>query len=414
MPASLPSDDAVTDPYGPLGELREREPVFWDTGLRAWLLTRYDDVHAAFRDPRLSADRITGYRDRLDRQARRQFSPTFDVLSRWAVFTDPPVHTRLRGLVNKAFTPRVVANLEPRITAVVDDLLSGLSEHAAFDLISRVSYPLTAIVIAEMLGVPPEDRDQFKRWSDDLMVLVFGALDVPDRHSRGELALQELAAYLTGLARRRAEDPHDDLITRLVQVEDEGQTLTREETAAMCTMLLFAGHETTTNLIANGTLALLQHPEQLDMLRTNPVMIGPAVEEMLRYDGPVKSLIRVVAQDHERHGRRLSRGDRVFLMVGAANRDPRRFAAPQHFDITRADRSDHLGFGFGIHYCLGASLARVETALGVQALLRNYPDLALADEDMVWQPTLISRALTRLPVRVSAPAAPGRGRGATT
>lgn len=401
MPASLLSADAVTDPYRPLGELREREPVFWDSGLRAWMLTRYDDVHAAFRDPRLSADRITGYRDRLDAQARQRFAPTFDIRSRWAVFTDPPVHTRLRGLVHKAFTPRVVANLEPRITTVVDDLLIGLREHVEVDLISRFSYPLTAIVIAEMLGVPPADRQQFKTWSDDLMVLVFGALDVPDRHARGELALQELAAYLTDLACRRANDPRDDLITRLVQVEDEGETLTRDETAAMCTMLLFAGHETTTNLIANGVLALLQHPEQRHALHNNPNLIRPAVEEMLRYDGPVKSLIRVVAEDHERHGRHLCRGDRVFLMVGAANRDPRRFAAPQRFDITRADSSDHLGFGFGIHYCLGASLARLETALGIEALLRSYPDLALADEDLVWQPTLISRALTRLPVRVS-------------
>lgn len=172
MPTSLLSDDAVSDPYAPLGELREREPVFWDSGLRAWLLTRYDDVHAAFRDPRLSADRITGYRDRLEAEAQQRFAPTFDVLSRWAVFTDPPVHTRLRSLVSKAFTPRVVANLGPRITAVVEDLLDGLREHAEFDLISRFSYPLTAIVIAEMLGVPPADREQFKAWSDDLMVLV--------------------------------------------------------------------------------------------------------------------------------------------------------------------------------------------------------------------------------------------------
>jgi cytochrome P450 len=397
----------VADPYGPLGKLRDRTPVAWDDDLRAWLLTRYDDVHAAFRDARLSADRITGYRDRLDAQARRQFEPTFEVLSRWAVFTDPPVHTRLRGLVHKAFTPRVVANLQQRITDVAENLLDEVDGHAEFDLISRFSYPLTATVIAEMLGVPPSDREQFKTWSDDLLVLVFGALDVPDRHARGQLALTALTAYLGDLAAQRAHAPRDDLITRLVQVEDAGDTLTREETAAMCTMLLFAGHETTTNLIANGVLALLQHPEQLDRLRADPALTPAAAEEMLRYEGPVKSLIRVVAEDHERHGMQLARGDRVFLMVGAANRDPRRFREPDRFDITRPDSSDHLGFGFGIHYCLGAPLARLETALGLQALLRRFPDLALADEELVWQPTLISRALTRLPVRVTPAAAPG-------
>ena len=316
------------------------------------------------------------------------------------MFTDPPVHTRLRGLVNKAFTPRVVANLEPRITTVIDDLLVGLRDQDEFDLIGSFSYPLTAIVIAEMLGVPPADREQFKRWSDDLMVLVFGALDVPDRHARGESALQELAAYLADLARKRADDPRDDLMTRLVQAEDDGETLTREETAAMCTMLLFAGHETTTNLIANGALALLQHPDQLRLLRSNPALIRSAVEEMLRYDGPVKSLIRVAAEDHERHGQQLRRGDRVFLMVGAANRDPRRFPEPERFEIARVDTGDHLGFGFGIHYCLGASLARVETGVGITALLHSFPDLALADDELVWQPTLISRSLKRLPVRV--------------
>ena len=402
MPTSLLNHAAVADPYRPLGERREHSPVFWDTDLRAWLLTRYDDVQAAFRDPRLSADRITGYRDQLDEEGRRHFAPTYEILSGWAVFNDPPVHTRQRGLVHKAFTPRVVANLQSRITRVADDLLDDVDGRGEFDLISAFAYPLTATVIAEMLGVPAADREQFKAWSDDLLVLVFGALDVPDRHARGQLALQELADYLRDLAGQRARDPREDLITRLVQVEDDGHTLTREETAAMCTMLLFAGHETTTNLIANGVLALLQHPDQLRRLRADPGLAAAATEEMLRYDGPVKSLIRVAVEDHERHGVQLSRGDRVFLMVGAANRDPRRFAEPERFDITRAESSDHLGVGFGIHYCLGASLARLETSLGIQALLHRYPNLSLGDEGLSWQPTLISRSLTRLPVRTGA------------
>ena len=398
---SLLQDDAVADPYRPLAELREREPVYWDEGLKAWLLTRYADVHAAFRDQRLSADRITTYyRDHLGDEGRKRFQPTYDILSRWAVFNDPPVHTRLRRLVHKAFTPRVVADLEPRINAIVDDLLDDLSRKHHFDLIREFSYPLPAIVIAEMLGVPPEDRERFKAWSDDLMILVFGALDIPDRHDRGQAALQELTAYLADMAAQREDDPRDDLITRLVQVEEGGDTLSREETAAMCSMLLFAGHETTTNLMANGMLALLQHPAERDKLIADPTRIGAAVEEMLRYDGPVKSLIRSVAETHEHDGHAFTEGDRVFLMLSAANHDPRRFTDPERFDISRDDASGHLGFGFGIHFCLGAPLARIEATIGIRALVERFPDMRLADGELTWHPTLISRALTRLPVEV--------------
>jgi cytochrome P450 len=401
LPATtLLSASALADPYATLADLRERDPVAWDDGLTAWVLTRYDDVHEAFVDRRLSADRITGYRDRLDEQAQQSFAPTYEILSGWAVFNDPPEHTRLRRLVHKAFTPRVVADLRPRIADVVDDLLDDLAGAREFDLIDRFCYPLPAIVIAEMLGVPASDRDMFKAWSDDLMVLVFGALDVSDRHARGQAALQELTAYLGDLARRRMRSPGDDLITRLVDVEEDGDTLGHDEIAAMCSMLLFAGHETTTNLIANGVLALLRHPEQLHRLRADPALAGAAVEEMLRYDGPVKSLIRSVAEPLELRDRRLATGDRVFLMISAANHDPRQFEAPERFDIGRRDSAGHLGFGFGIHYCLGAPLARVEAAIGITALLERFPELTLGDDVLSWHPTLISRALTRLPVRV--------------
>lgn len=397
---TLLSASALADPYSTLADLRERDPVAWDERLKAWVVTRYDDVHAAFVDRRLSADRITGYRDRLDGQAQQTFAPTYKILSGWAVFNDPPAHTRLRRLVNKAFTPRVVADLRARIATVVDDLLDDVAGAGEFDLIDTFCYPLPAIVIAEMLGVPRADRDTFKGWSDDLMVLVFGALDVPDRHARGQAALQELTQYLGELARRRARKPGDDLITRLVNVEEDGDTLTHDEIAVMGSMLLFAGHETTTNLIANGVLALLRHPEQLHRLGADPGLAGAAVEEMLRYDGPVKSLIRSVVEPLDLHGRRLATGDRVFLMVSAANHDPRQFEAPERFDIDRRDSAGHLGFGFGIHYCLGAPLARIEAAIGITALLDRFPNLTLGDGALSWHPTLISRALTRLPVVV--------------
>jgi cytochrome P450 len=398
---ALLQDDAVTDPYRPLRELREHHPIWWDPALKAWLITRYDDVRSGLRDERLSADRITSYyKDHGHAEERRQFAPTYEIFKRWMVFNDPPIHTRMRSLVNKAFTPRVVANLKPRIKGIVNELIDGLAGQSDFDLIRSFSYPLPAIVIAEMLGVPTEDRDKFKAWSDDLMLLLFAALEVPDRHERGQVALQELTGYFADLAALREKEPRDDLITQLVHVEESGDTLTRDETAAIGSMLLFAGHETTTNLIANGMLALMQHPAQLARLRAEPDLIGAAVEEMLRYDGPVKSVIRNVAEPYELHGQVMNSNERAFLFLSSANRDPRRFVDPDVFDITRKDSSGHLAFASGMHFCLGAPLARLEAAIGISALIDRFPTMSLADDELSWHSTLGNRSLTQLRVEL--------------
>jgi cytochrome P450 len=248
-----------------------------------------------------------------------------------------------------------------------------------------------------MLGVPAEDRDRFKAWSDDISALVFGGLEDEGRHERARVGMGELVRYITDLVEQVRREPREDLATALVRARDVDEALSEEEVVATCVNLLFGGHETTTNLIANGVLALLQHPEQAQLLREDPSLAPRAVEELLRYDGPAKAVVRVAGEDIEMRGRQIAVGDRVFLLPSAANRDPEVFERPDTVDITRTE-NPHLGFGMGIHYCLGASLARLEGAVSISRILERFPDLRLADEELAWNPVLLTRGLTALPV----------------
>jgi cytochrome P450 len=389
----------LADPYPWLHALRARDPVCWDDILGGWVLTRYDDVRTALADPRLSADRISPAFQRLPRHEQERQAPVYRNLSRWMVFTDPPDHTRLRRLVHRAFTPRRVEALVPRIERLVTELVEAVASEGAADLVADLAYPLPAVVIAEALGVPREDRDRFKGWSDDITGLVFGALDAADRHDRARQGIAELERYLGGLVEERRRERRDDLISALVEAEEDGEALTGVEVTATCTLLLFAGHETTTNLIANGVIALLGHPGELRRLRADPSLARSAVEEVLRYEGPSRAQLRVATEPLVMRGRRIEASQRVYLMLAAANRDPARFDQPDHLRIDRA-ANDHLAFGYGTHYCIGAALARAEGRLALTALARRLDDLALAVPvaDLPWQQTVLSRGVDALPV----------------
>jgi len=394
----------VREPERFFARLRAEDPVSWNEQHRAWVVTRHADVVAALRGPHLTAERIRPFRERADPPAGSVLDRSLAVLERWLVFKDPPDHERLRRLVSRAFTPSIVRARASQITALVDGLLDDLEDAAgatstAVDLVQRFAYPLPAVVIAEMLGVPAGDRDRFKAWSDQLTTMVFGAHDRPDRFEVGAGGLSELAAYLADLVAHYERHPADNLITVLLAREGD-DALDRDELVATATLLLFAGHETTTNLIANATLALLGAPGEAKRLRQDPALLPSAVEEFIRFDGPAKATMRLVAQDHDFAGAPLRRGDRVFLMNCAANRDPAEFADPDVLDVGRHPNA-HVGFGFGVHFCLGAPLARLEVACAVGRLLARFPDLALADEPLDWHPTVLSRALLRLPVLVS-------------
>ena len=384
------------NPYPLYHQLREEEPVHWSELLEAWVLTRYDDVSALLKDSRFSADRRKA-NNRFAQEAVKRMQeggPLADATT--MLGADPPEHTRLRGLVSKAFTPRVVEAMRPHIQEIVDSLLDDVQESGRMDIIGDLAYPLPVIVIAEMLGVPPADRDDFKRWSDDI-VATLGPLAAPEVIEQARISIQEMADYFNAVIAERRREPREDLLSGLIAAEERGEVLSEEELLATCILLLAAGNETTTNLIGNGMLALLRHPEQLEKLRDQPSLTDSAVEEFLRYDGPVQSTARVATEQLEIRGKTIEQAQLVIALLGAANRDPEQFPNPDELDVARQP-NQHIAFGQGIHYCIGASLARMEGQIAFETLLRRMPNPRLETEEQEWGGNFILRGLKRLPI----------------
>ena len=324
--------------------------------------------------------------------------PTYDILMDWLVFRDPPDHTRLRKLVSRAFTPRAVESWRSRANQVVDQTLRELADKSSVDLITDFAYPIPAVVIAEIMGVPPNDRDTFKEWSDSVMVLVFGARGLEDRRLKAQHGLMELASYLGDLVEFHRTHSGENIIGDLIAAQEGDDRLSDQEIVANLVLFLFGGHETTTNLIGNGVNALLGNPEQLEKYRQNPDgLTKPMVEEVLRYDGPSKMEVRTISEDLSMRGQTLRRGDMAYLVQHAANRDPGQFHNPDLFDIER-EPNHHIGFGFGIHFCLGAALARLEGSIALERLLTCYPQLVPDRKDPHWIPTMLSRGMESFPV----------------
>jgi hypothetical protein len=311
--------------------------------------------------------------------------------------SDPPEHTRLRGLVSKAFTFKAVEQLRPRIQQIVDELLDDVQAKARMDIIWDLAYPLPVIVIAELLGVPSEQRDTFKRWSDDIVATLGGPMAAPETRERGRQSAIEMADYFRTVIAERRKSPKNDLLSGLVAAEERGDFLSEDELIATCILLLAAGNETTTNLIGNGTLALLRNPDQLDRFRADPSLAESAVEEMLRYDGPVQGTARVATERLELGGKTVEEGQICFCLIAAGDRDPAHFPKPDVLDLARQDNR-HIAFGFGIHFCLGAPLARAEAQIAFPTLLRRMPNLRLASEQVEWGGTFILRGLKSLAV----------------
>jgi cytochrome P450 len=381
----------VADPYPTYHRLRDEDPVHQHP-LGFWVLTRYDDVVAVLRDPRFVKEPIAAV------VAARMGSAT-PVVPLSMLERDPPDHTRLRGLVSKAFTPRVVEGLRPHIQQIVDGLLDRVEGAHAMDLIEDFAYPLPIIVICELLGVPVEDRDRFKGWGLDIARGLDAILLPPDSEiaQRSAAARRALSDYFRELIAERRTSPRADLLSGLIAAEEVGDRLTEPELLATGILLLVAGHETTVNLLGNGTLALLRQPAELRRLRENPGLIPSAVEELLRYDGPVQRTARVPSEAVTVGGRTIAQGDLVLPFIGAADRDPAQFPDPDVLDIARADNR-HIAFGWGIHFCLGAPLARVEGQIAINALLQRLPKLALATDRPEYRQSLTLRGLKALPV----------------
>lgn len=390
----------LPDPHALYRAMRTDAPVWRGigpvTGRPIWFLTRYDDCVAALRDSRLGKD-LERHLDAEQVAAERALEAgPLEPLGRNMLFVDPPDHTRLRRLVAKEFTPRAIADLEPRIAAIAADLLDDLAGRTQIDLVADFAHPLPVTVISEMLGIPIEDRVRFRRWVD---VVLRG----PVGSDQQTLAGMEFIAYLNDAIESRRSAPRNDLLTALINAEEEGDRLDHTELLAMVFLLLVAGHETTVNLIGNGTLALLRNPDELARLRAEPSLMATGVEELLRYEGPVGvATSRWAFEDVDYGGVTIPRGEIVIPVLLAANRDPEVFPDPDRLDVSR-DPNRHIAFGSGIHLCLGAPLARLEGAIAFSALLDRFEQIELAVPvgDLEWNEDFFLRGIRSLPLDVA-------------
>jgi len=384
------------DPYPHYADLRREAPVHWSPA-GFWVFSRYRDGTAILTDRSFA---MTEPREWGNANAFEYESAAFErviaSLSRMMLFKNPPDHTRLRGLVSKAFTARAVEGLRGRVQEIVAELLSAVRGIGRMDLIADFAYPLPAMVIAEMLGVPAEDRDRFRSWSRDLAPTI-DPMILPEQLERAAAAIDHFADYLGHLIAARRREPRADLLSAMIAAEEQGDKLSQDELVANTMLLLNAGHETTTNLIGNGTLALLRSPGELDRLRRDPALLPGAVEELLRYDSPVQMTGRTARSERRIGGATIEPGQQAVVLIGSANHDSVRFADPDRLDVRRGD-DGHLSFGGGSHYCLGASLARLEGQIAIGAIVSKLPELRLAAEEPEWRETLTLRGLKSLPV----------------
>ena len=385
------------DPFTLLDEVREQGRAVYDEMFGRYIVSRFEDVQAILNDRDLNVDPRKADESSLMASFRQRFAG--DNREPSMLFLDPPDHTRLRGLVSKAFTPRAIEQMRDRIGEIANELLDKVEGQSSFDLMTAFCQPYPTIVIAEMLGVDPKDQADFKRWTDDGVAAGFDPFASEETQKRAKVAREQLEEYLRkAIAERRAE-PKDDLITALLHAEDEGNFFNDEEVVSMIALLLGAGNVTTTDLLGNGVKNLLQNPEQVRILRDDPSLVTNAVEEMLRYEGPVTFTGRIAVDDRELAGCPMHKGQSVTLAIGGANYDPRLHKDPHKFDVTRED-IDHVAFGGGRRYCLGAPLARLEAQIGLKTLLDRFPNLRMPEQELVWKTVPGFRGLEKLIVEV--------------
>ncbi len=416
--------EMLRDPYPVYARMRKLDAVHWEESLQVWIVSRYADIALALHDPRLSSDRI-GSLEQLERMGLKRVIPIFQTLSRMMLFSNPPRHTCLRGLVKTAFTPRFVQEMATDIQKIVKGLLDKLdlsvptdtataprpraagkkvtakrTPRPVIDLMRQLAFPLPSMVAGKMFGIARKDAELFRKWWYDVMRFLKEVYTLPEQEHEAALrAVSELTEYVRDVLTRRRKQRGDDLLSLLANSERDGRKLSDEEVFSNAILLLSVGQESVTNLIGNGMLALLRHPDQWRLLKRRPDLMENAVEEFLRYDSPIQFTGRRADGDLEIGGRKIQRGQHVMLLLGSANRDPERFADPDRLDIERRDIR-HFSFAHGPHFCLGAQLARLEGKTAFEALAGRFPRMDLVEEPLEWRPTFSSRGLVELPVRI--------------
>lgn len=389
-PFSLSSPAFLTNPYPAYEAMRSIHPVCKGTSFKysGWYVTGYEEAAAILKDTR--------FENRIPLpQSTKKYEHIKNIQSDMLLFKNQQDHRRLRTIVSKMFNPNALASYHLYIEETVEDLLSQLQGRKSIDIVADVAFPLATLVIAKILGVPSEDRHQFKEWSASLIQTIDFTRS-RESLTNGNTQVERLLMYFKRLINKRKQAPQADLISTLLQKEQDGQ-LTEAELLATCILLVIAGHETTVNLISNSVLCLVNHPEQFVMLKENPQLIESAVEEFLRYESPTQLTARMASESVEVNGVTIQRGEQVYILLGAANRDPKKFNHPDRLDITRTP-NPHLAFGYGPHFCLGASLARLETQIAVQAIVQRADYLQLAAPELQWRELIGFRALKELPV----------------
>lgn len=392
-------EERLQNPYPLFDRLRAEDPVHWCEPMKLWLVTRYEDVYAGLREPLLSTNRAGMYEQALSPELKSRVQPLLDHVSKWMLLTDDPVHKRLRKLVNLAFLPKMVDQLRPRVKSIVNELLDNVPINKPFDIMKEFASPLPATVICEILGIPLEERYKFKTATEGVMQFsTRGGPRLKEYAYEAHNALGELITMFERLIQECRHDPKDDLLSALVLAEADGDQLSNEELYAMCVFIFLAGHETTTNGIANGILALLQHPDQFESLKADlDGLASGAVEETLRYESPVSRAVRQAIEDVEIGGKMILAGQLVVLLLGAANRDGEQFPLPGRYLIGRKPIR-HLAFGYGIHFCIGSLLARIEMEVSFCAIFSRFPNLDLAGDRLTWKHTMGVRGLNALTV----------------
>ncbi|SFS61828.1 cytochrome P450 [Paenibacillus sp. BC26] len=392
------------NPYSFYNYLLEQEPVRYLEWHNMWVVSRYEDVNRVLKDPLFVRENRNAMPQHQQEEQPPQsqntpWEPVNNLLDNWMLLRDAPTHTRLRGLVSHSFTPRSMERLKQNIRSIAEHLAEQMAEEDQPDLIQSFAFPLPVIVIAEMLGVPPEDREMFKEWSHTFARILEGGGDqTPEFAEQSVRAAVEITAYFRSLIAERKVSPREDMISDLLAAKEQTDALTEQELIATCVLLLVAGHETTVNLIGNTMLALLNHPEQYARLLENPTLIPSAVEEGLRYESPVQMTSRLASVDYELGGQTILQGQVVQVMLGAANRDPAQFSHPNQFDIGRTPNR-HLAFASGAHFCLGAPLARLEGEIALTAMLKHFPQMRLADAAPNWRHNVLFRGMGTMHVR---------------
>jgi cytochrome P450 len=396
-PYNLAGAGILSNPYPVYRELRTNDPVYYSEAWNGWVVTRYEDVRAILQDQRFSSARTPAFLQQLPSHVQPELEGLNRYMSLWIGFVDAPEHTRLRSVATKTLAPRLFESLRPRIQEITNRLLEPIAGTGKMDAIRDLAYPLPLTVISELIGIPPEHRLRFKKSSDEFVALVGPSRPTLEKAKAAQAGLSAMIEFLRPVYLDRRENPQADMMSILMRCEADGNLLDEEEVLLLCASLAIGGHETTTNLIGNGLLALLNHPNQLAKLQTEPELINTAVDEFLRYDPPLQRALRVAKEDIEFQGKHIKQGEIVLAMLAAANRDPAVFPEPERLDIARQENR-HLTFGYASRYCLGAQLARIEGQVAIGTVVRELSDLQLAETGPQRTENWAFRGLASLPL----------------